>query len=137
MAEGFLPGGRRCGLTANDQYPPVPAVSAGLRGRCPRCGYGRLFSGFLKLAPSCTNCGLAVAFVDTGDGPAFFVSFLASILGVALALFIDVVYQPSVWVDIAIALPVTALICLATLRPIKGLLIALQFKNKAEQGRVG
>lgn len=123
-------------MAANDEYPSVPAVSTGLRGRCPRCGYGRLFKGFLKLAPSCSNCGLDYAFVDTGDGPAFFVSFLASILGVALALFIDVVYEPSIWVDIAIALPVTALICLGTLRPIKGLLIALQYKNKAEQGRV-
>ncbi len=123
-------------MAANDEYPPIPAVSAGLRGRCPRCGYGRLFKGFLKLAPSCTNCGLDYAFVDTGDGPAFFVSFLASIIGVAVALFVDVTYEPSIWVDIAIALPITVLICLATLRPIKGLLIALQYKNKAEQGRL-
>ena len=123
-------------MTANDEYPAVPAISTGLRGRCPRCGFGRLFNGFLKLAPRCNNCGLDFAFVDTGDGPAFFVSFLASILGVALALFIDVAYAPPIWVDIAIALPVTGLICLLTLRPIKGVLIALQYRNKAEQGRL-
>jgi uncharacterized protein (DUF983 family) len=123
-------------MTANDEYPPIPAVSAGLRGRCPRCGYGRLFAGFLKLAPSCSNCGLNFAFVDTGDGPAFFVSFLAGIIGVAVALFVDVTYEPPIWVDVAVALPVTVIFCLATLRPIKGLLIALQYKNRAEQGRL-
>ena len=123
-------------MTANDEFPPVPAVSAGLRGRCPRCGYGRLFRGFLTLAPRCSNCGLDYAFVDTGDGPAVFVSFLAGTLGVGLALYIDVVYEPSIWVDIAISLPFTALICLATLRPMKGLLVTLQYKNKAEQGHL-
>lgn len=121
-------------MSANDDYPPVSAVSTGLRGRCPRCGFGKLFRGFLKIAPSCNRCGLDYGFVDSGDGPAVFVSLVAGTLGVGFVLYVDTVYHPSIWFHILVSLPLTALICLAVLRPMKGLLIALQYQNKAEQG---
>ena len=54
-------------------WPPVEPIAAGLKGRCPRCGEGRLFSGFLTVAPRCSNCGLDYSFADAGDGPAVFV----------------------------------------------------------------
>ena len=54
-------------------YQPQQPIPTGLRGRCPRCGEGRLFAGFLRLAPRCEACGLDYSFADSADGPAFFV----------------------------------------------------------------
>ncbi|MCA0401692.1 MAG: DUF983 domain-containing protein [Proteobacteria bacterium] len=111
-------------------------VSAGLGGRCPRCGEGRLFEGFLTLAPSCRHCGLDYRFADSGDGPAVFVILIAGFIIVGLLLWTEVTYEPPIWVHLVIFLPLTLIICLAMLRPLKGLLIALQYRNKAEQGRL-
>ena len=62
----------------NDQeYAPVSPISAGLSGRCPRCGEGRLFTNFVDVAPSCEHCGLDLKFADSGDGPAIFVMLFA------------------------------------------------------------
>ncbi|MEC8532447.1 MAG: DUF983 domain-containing protein, partial [Pseudomonadota bacterium] len=55
----------------------VSAVRAGLKGRCPRCGQGRLFAGFLKVRPGCEACGLDYATIQTGDGPASFIMQIA------------------------------------------------------------
>ena len=56
-----------------EAWPRLPPVQTGIRGLCPRCGKGRLFAGFLKLAPGCEVCGLSYDFADPADGPAFFV----------------------------------------------------------------
>jgi uncharacterized protein (DUF983 family) len=115
--------------------PHADPVSAGLSGRCPRCGEGKLFDGFLKIAPSCRACGLDYDFADSGDGPAVFVILIAGFVIVGLALWTQITYEPPIWVLLAIFLPLTVLVCLAMLRPLKGLMIGLQFRNKAEEGR--
>ena len=120
-------------IPPSDEFPPVSPVSAGLMARCPRCGNGKLFRGFLTLAPACSQCGLDYAFVDAGDGPAVFVTLLAGTVAVGAALYIDAVYEPPIWVHLVVSLPLTVLLCLSILRPTKGLLVALQYKNKAEQ----
>src|SRR3712207_9462881 len=51
---------------------PSP-YATGLAGCCPRCGKGKLFRGFLALAPRCEVCGLDFGFADSADGPAFFI----------------------------------------------------------------
>ncbi len=119
----------------NDDDEPSPILT-GLRGRCPHCGQGKLFQGFLTLAPSCTACGLDYAFADSGDGPAAFVTLIAGALVVGLALWTEVTYEPPIWVYIVLFLPLTVILCLGTLRPLKGVLIALQYRNKAEQGHL-
>jgi uncharacterized protein (DUF983 family) len=119
-----------------DDYAPISPYTTGLMARCPRCGEGRLFKGFLTLAPSCSRCGLPFDFADSGDGPAFFVSFAAGLLVVGVALVVDVLYEPPIWVHLVISLPLVLVLCLGLLRPLKGLLIALQYRNKAEQGRM-
>ena len=53
--------------------PEELPIGRGLRGRCPRCGEGRLFQGFLSLRTACDKCGLNYNFADAGDGPAVFV----------------------------------------------------------------
>ena len=116
--------------------PAASPAAAGLRGRCPRCGRGPLFRGFLDVAKNCTDCGLSYAFADAGDGPAFFVSFAALIVVVGLALVIDAAYEPPTWLLMLTLLPLVVLLCLGTLRPIKGLIIGLQYRTKAEQGRI-
>jgi uncharacterized protein (DUF983 family) len=113
---------------------PSP-VSAGLKGCCPRCGQGRLFSGFLKLAPKCRACGLDFSFADSADGPAVFTIFIAGFAVMGGVLWLEFTYEPPFWVHMVIWLPLTIGLCLALLRPMKGLAVALQYANKAEEGR--
>jgi uncharacterized protein (DUF983 family) len=117
-------------------YPPISALSTGLAGRCPRCGEGPMFQGFLNLVPRCEACGLDFSFADSGDGPAVFVTLIAGFLVLGAALAVDIAYEPPIWVHLVIFLPLTLLVCLGLLRPLKGLLVASQYKNKAAPGRL-
>lgn len=119
----------------DDSAAAVPPLWAGLRSRCPRCGKGRLFEGFLSLAGACTVCGLDYEGVDTGDGPAVFIILIAGFVVVGLALFVEVTWQPPYWVHAAIFLPLGLAVPLAMLRPFKATLIALQYHNRAREGR--
>jgi uncharacterized protein (DUF983 family) len=114
---------------------PSPIV-AGLRGRCPRCGEGPLFSGFLTLSPRCDRCGLDLAFADTGDGPAFFVMSIVGIVVVGLALWVEFTFEPPIWLHLVLWFGLTGLLSLAMVRPLKGLMVALQYHHRAEEGRL-
>ena len=111
------------------------ALAAGVLGRCPNCGKGRLFQGFLKVAPRCEACGYDLAKADSGDGPAVFVILIGGFLAAFGALFTEMALNPPVWVLLAVWLPATIAICLALLRPMKGLMLAAQFRNKASEAR--
>ena len=111
-------------------------IVTGLLGRCPRCGEGKLFKGLVALRPRCQACGLDYAFADSGDGPAVFVILIAGFLALGLVLWIEFTFNPPYWVHLLVSLPLTMAICLGMLRPLKGILIALQYRNKAEQGRL-
>jgi uncharacterized protein (DUF983 family) len=113
------------------------AIAAGLSCRCPRCGQGRLFAGFLKLQPRCERCGLDFGFADSGDGPAVFIMFLAGAIVVGAALVTEMLFQPPYWVHAALWLPLIVLVTLGPLRPMKGLMIALQYYHKAAESRFG
>ena len=108
---------------------------AGLKGRCPNCGEGALFDGFLSVAPSCEACGFDLAGADSGDGPAVFIILIAGFIVAFAALFTEIAFHPPVWVHLVVWLPLTAVLCLVMLRPAKGLLLAAQFANKAGQAR--
>ena len=123
-------------MNMDDQYAPQSPYATGFSGRCPRCGEGHLFTGFLNVAPSCDNCGLDLKFADSGDGPAVFVMLLAGFIVLGTALWVDVTYEPPLWVHLVIFLPLAIIVCVGMLRPLKGVLVALQYKNKAEQGRL-
>ncbi len=112
------------------------AARRGLSGRCPRCGKGALFAGFLDVAPRCESCGLDFAFADSADGPAFFVMSFAGFVVVLAALVVEVLYQPPYWVHALLWVPLILVMTLLPLRPAKGLLIALQFHHKAAEGRL-
>jgi uncharacterized protein (DUF983 family) len=111
-------------------------ISRGLRGRCPRCGEGSLFRGFLALKPRCESCGLDYGFADAGDGPAVFVILLGGFLVVFAALITEVMYRPPFWLHAVLWLPLILLVTLVPLRAIKGLLIDLQYHHRAQEGRL-
>ena len=104
---------------------------AGLMGRCPRCGTGKLFAGFLTLRPRCEHCGLEFSFADSADAPAFFVIFISGFIVAGSALAVEMIYSPPYWVHALLWGPLILLTTLAPLRPIKGLMIGLQFHHKA------
>ena len=109
---------------------------AGALAKCPNCGQGPLFAGFLKVAPRCSACGFDFSRVDSGDGPAVFVIFIAGFVAAFGILFTEIFVRPPIWVEFVVWLPIAAILCLALLRPLKGLMIAAQFTNKAsEAGR--
>lgn len=110
-------------------------IAKGLRCRCPRCGEGRLFQGFLELKPRCEKCGLDYSFADAGDGPAVFVIFFAGFVVVFSALAVEVAYQPPYWLHALLWGPLILIVTLLPLRPMKGLMIALQYHHKAQEGR--
>ena len=117
----------------HDYYPPVSPFSAGLKGRCPRCGEGRLFKGYLDLRDECAACGLDYSQVDSGDGPAVFVIFIVGFVVVGLALWLELAYMPPIWLHLLLWIPLILILSLGLLRPFKATLIALQYRNKASQ----
>lgn len=117
-------------------WPPVEPISAGMKGCCPRCGEGKLFSGFLTVAPRCGSCRLDYSFADAGDGPAVFVILIIGFIVVGLALWMEVSLNPPLWVHFLLWIPLTVVLSLTALRLIKGVLITLQYRNKAAEGRL-
>lgn len=120
----------------NGDDPVMRPVRTGIRGRCPRCGQGKLFSGFLTLAPRCELCGLDYGFADPADGPAFFVLTFMSVPILALILWFATVYQPPLWLLAGLSLPLLLLGGILPLRPLKGWLVCSQYFHKAEEGRL-
>jgi uncharacterized protein (DUF983 family) len=113
------------------------SIRAGLSCACPRCGEGRLFRGFLTLRSRCEVCGLDYRFADSGDGPAVFIIFLAGFIVVGAALVTEVAYRPPYWVHAVLWLPLILILTLGPLRPMKGLMIALQYHHKAAEELFG
>ena len=120
----------------NATYPPLPPMQTGIRGRCPRCGQGHLFKGFLTLAPQCEACGLDYSFAAPADGPAFFVICFACVPSVALAVWLEVAFGASLLTQLLVTGPFMLLTCVPPLRPLKGWLVASQFFYKAEEGKL-
>ena len=120
----------------HEDYPPLKPQQTGLVGKCPRCGRGRLFSGFLKMAERCEVCGLDYDFADPADGPAFFVITFACIPVVAFAVWMEVAMGAPYWLNALLTLPLLVLFCILPLRPLKGLLVAQQYIHNAHEGAI-
>ena len=103
------------------------AMKRGFRGRCPRCGEGKLFRAFLKTADSCSHCGQDFTPHRADDLPAYLVIVIVGHLVVPPALFIETNYSPPVALQLAIYLPITVLASLVLLQPVKGTVVALQW----------
>ena len=103
----------------------------GLTCRCPRCGKGKLFKGYLKLKPRCEVCALDFAFADSDDGAAVFVIIIAGFIVVGAALGVEVKYAPPLWVHAVLWGPLILIVTLALLRLLKGLTTSLQYHHRA------
>lgn len=117
-------------------FPPVSPYAAGLGCKCPRCGQGALFEGYLSLRAACSTCALDYSSADSGDGPAVFTIFAAGFLGVSVAFIARYVWFAPMWLAFALSAGVVIGFILLTLRPMKATLIALQFANKAAEGKL-
>ena len=114
----------------------VPPVATALRGLCPRCGEKTLFAGIASFAPKCRACGLDYSGFDVGDGPAAFLIFIVGAIVVALAMFVELSFEPPFWVHILLWLPLTIVLVVGLLRLSKALLLALEYRHRAREGRI-
>ena len=111
----------------NMARPVFRSMLKGLTCRCPKCGHGRLFSGFLRIADSCPRCSLDLRHHRADDAPPYFTMLIVGHLIVGLVLFAEMSYSPPVWVHMALWLPLTLIMSLALMRPIKGAVVAVQW----------
>ena len=118
---------------AGGELPPEPpsAILTGLLCRCPRCGKGKIFSGILKIADRCPVCGLDLRKQDSGDGPAVFVIFFLGVIFMPLVFWVEFTFEPPWWLHMLVWSPLVVAVALALLRPMKGVLIAQQFRHHA------
>jgi uncharacterized protein (DUF983 family) len=114
---------------------PAPIASA-LRGLCPRCGARTLYAGLASFAPKCRACGLDYAGFNVGDGPAAFLIFIVGGLTVGLAIWLELAASPPWWLHAMIWLPFATILTIGLLRLSKGLLLALEYRHRAREGRI-
>ena len=115
------------------ESPRLSTLKTGLACRCPRCGKGPLFKGYLSLRAACPQCGLDYGFADPADGPAFFVMSAAGLVGMVFLMVFEFTVHPPIWVHALVTLPLLVGLCLGCLRPFKSWLIAEQYVHKAAE----
>ncbi len=118
------------------QWPRLDPLRTGPFGRCPRCGEGHIFEGFLTIRAECEVCGLDYSFAEPADGPAFFVQMFACVPAVIFTLMLEILASPPLWVHLVTSLPLLLVTTILPLRPLKGWLVASQFFFKAREGRL-
>ena len=113
-------------------------LRTGWKGLCPRCGKGAMFKSWLKVTDRCAECGLDYRFASPDDGPAFFSLCIIAFPLIFFVVWVQVAYEPPLWVHLFTSVPFMVFGCLLPLRPIKGWLVASQYVNKArEAGTAG
>lgn len=117
--------------------PPPPLLSTALLCRCPACGQGALFQGFLEVRARCERCHVDLSGQDSGDGPVPFIIFLVGAIIVGLALYVEVRFSPPVWLHLVVWLPLTIILVLGLMRPAKALMIAMQYKHRRQDFQDG
>ena len=114
---------------------PSPAAVA-LRGVCPRCGNRTLFAGLATFAQRCRACGLDYNGFNVGDGPAAFLILIVGGLIVGLAIALELSAEPPFWVHFLLWLPLATVAVIFSLRVAKALLLALEYRHRAREGRI-
>lgn len=112
------------------------ALTTGLLCRCPRCGEGALFSGFLKTVTRCESCGQDLSFAAHTEGPAVFIILIVGFVIVGAAAVVEGLFHPPPFVHLLLWLPSVVILALALMRPLKATMVALQFHNGAGEGRL-
>lgn len=109
---------------------------AAVLGRCPRCGKGRLFEGYLHVRRKCAACGLDYSGFDPGDGPAVFVILIVGCIVAGGALILEAALSPPYWVHAVVWVPAVVILSVTFLRLAKSTLLVLQYKHQAHEGRL-
>ena len=112
---------------------PLPPIETGLKGRCPSCGEGALFKGFLIYAPRCEACHADFSIEDAGDGPAVFVIFIVGIFIIPMALGFSMILGAPMWLTLIVWIPIIVLVSLWLLRLLRGVMFNLQWKHDAQE----
>jgi uncharacterized protein (DUF983 family) len=113
--------------------PPLPwpkpalktALWRGARGRCPVCGEGHAFQGFLRVPDSCTHCGTPLGSLRADDAPPYFTIFLVGHLVVPPILMVERIWMPPMWLHMVVWVPLIAVLTTLLLRPVKGATLGL------------
>lgn len=111
------------------------AIGHALKGRCPRCGQGRLFTGPLKLGDRCRACGLDYGDFNVGDGPAAFAILIVGTIIAVGALWLDMAVRPPWWVHALVWVPTLVVLTVLSLHFIKAALLGSEYANQAREGR--
>jgi uncharacterized protein (DUF983 family) len=96
------------------------AIGRGVLGRCPVCGGSQLFNGFLRVVKHCGQCDAPLGRARADDAPPYFTILVTGHIVVPLMMYVDRLREPSILTMAAIFLPLTLLLALGLLRPIKG-----------------
>ena len=104
-----------------------PALANGIRLKCPRCGHGKLFRSYLKIAERCPVCDLDYSSHRADDLPAYLVIVIVGHVVVPAILWIETNYSTPVWLSFVAYLPFTFVASLALLQPVKGAVVGLQW----------
>ena len=114
-----------------------PVLDVALRGLCPRCGSKTLFDGLIRFALRCRLCALDFSAFNVGDGPAAFLTLIIGAIVTLLAILTELAFQPPVWVHLILWIPLTLALVLGALRISKAALLALEYRHRAREGRIG
>lgn len=114
----------------------IDPVRAAAKGFCPRCGSGRLYAGLLRFNDRCPSCDLDIAAFNVGDGPAAFLTLILGAIVVGLAMWVELSFAPRWWVHALLWPPLIIASTIASLRVTKGVLLALEYRHQAAQGRL-
>ncbi|MDZ4693021.1 DUF983 domain-containing protein [Terricaulis sp.] len=109
------------------------AWAAGLQLRCPQCGKGEVFQGYLKFRDTCRACGADFKAADAGDGPAVFVILIVGAIVAPLLIVLQYGLDLPGWLALTLTLLAAVVLCLALLPPFKSVLFAFQWKHKARE----
>jgi len=114
----------------------VNALRSALLGKCPECGRGPLFSSLAGFAPACVVCGLNFQRFNVGDGPAAFLTLIIGGIVTGLAMWLELTIHPPWWVHVLLWTPLVVLGTIYALRAGKAALLALEYRHKAQEGRL-
>jgi uncharacterized protein (DUF983 family) len=114
-------------ITQNRPRNLLQSLGRGFRMRCPNCGIGALFSGYLKVSESCNNCGEELHHHRADDAPPYFTILVVGHVIVPMVLAVEMAYHPELWIHAALWLPMTIIVAMCSLPLIKGALVGHQW----------
>ena len=115
---------------------PISAVQSAVQGKCPRCGAKTLFQSFVKFADKCPACELDLSAFNVGDGPVVFLTMGIGAIVTILAVTVELNFAPGILIHALLWIPLTTLLVVVALRFAKGLLLTLEYRNAAREGRI-